>query len=147
MIHGVDHDLITWIVDTAERPGTPPMLDEKATTKMRKTLTDVEGAELSVDPETGWWSVRHDRWLVQAEPWSSSCLMGRPDPIPAYTGQRVKMYRLEAARRRRTPPHEGVPEGAELLLTEIWLPASPLRPNPLGLDYDVVQLTVWRLAE
>lgn len=142
---GVEEDLLAWIVGTAERPGLPPLLDDDSSKKMRKTLSSVEGAKLDVNDD-GRWSVHQNNWLVRAEPWSSERLIGGPDPIPGYTGQRVELYRAEAARHRSSPPHHGVPGDAELLLTEMWLPAAPLHPNPTGLDYDVVQLTVWRLT-
>jgi hypothetical protein len=144
---GMSYDLMEWLIELGQRAGVPPLLDGAGLERMRRSLRDVPGARVIVDRHTGFWSVRQGDWLVVTEPWSSACLIGMPGvpaEIPASTGDRVALYRCEAERRRRVTG-EGVPLGAQRMLADLWLPASYLRPNPLGLDYNVVQVSVWKV--
>jgi hypothetical protein len=147
-IWGVDDDFIAFILELSERSGVPPLLGGNAARTMERRLARaVPGATLDVDPESGFWSIRFDDWLLKTEPWCTSCLIGsgHPPPIPPFTGQRLPLYLLEARRRRMAHEGSSVPHEATHLVTEIWLPATHLRPNPMGLDYDAVQLTLWKL--
>jgi hypothetical protein len=147
-VYGLDPDMIQWVVDLAERAGVPPVLGRMGQLRWAKTLP--EDAELEVSPE-GRWSVVHEGWLIAAEPWSIERLertTGSNDAFPRSTGERLPMYQYEAERQRRTLPEGapgGVPEGASLLLAELWLPAQE---GGLGAveDYDAVQISIWKMG-
>lgn len=148
-VAGVPEPLLFWLQELSERAAVPPLLDSAGLQREQQRLSrlGLPDAHVTVDPGSGFWAVRHGPWLITTEPWCTECLMGSPlvsayPGIPASTGSRVPLYQQEAAR-RRTRTGEGVPDGADAYLAELWLPARPAPP----FDYNVVQVGVWRVRQ
>jgi hypothetical protein len=143
VVAGMDYDLVDWLISMAERSSFPALLDNRGLDRLQQSLLHIPGARVEVDPETSFWRVRHGNWLIATEPWGTECLVGQVrGEIPSSTGKQLPLYHAEAGRRRSCGI--AVPRGADWYVAELWLPAAPLRPNPLGIDYKAVQVGVWR---
>lgn len=143
VLNGMDYDLVDWLIDLAQSAGVAPLLDNRALKQLEHDLRYVRGARVIVNPETGFWSVQHGRWLIETEPWCIQCLEHVPIQ-PQSTGEQLVLYRRESEQRRQR--EEMVPRTAKRLFAELWLPARDLSPDILGLNYNIVQVCVWELA-